>query len=84
MERLSQWITENPVISMWITLISLIGVLVTVIAWIMQIKDRKHKAIYYTISSNVLVDNEISELDVIKVLFQEKEVSTIAVSNWWK
>lgn len=48
MNRLTQWIADNPVITTWITLISLIGVVITVIALIMQIRDKKRKIIYYT------------------------------------
>lgn len=43
MNRLTQWIADNPVITTWITLISLIGVVITVIALIMQIRDKKRK-----------------------------------------
>lgn len=32
MNRLTQWMADNPVITTWITLISLIGVVITVIA----------------------------------------------------
>lgn len=32
MNRLTQWMADNPVIRTWITLISLIGVVITVIA----------------------------------------------------
>lgn len=81
MEKVTQWIAENPVISTWITLISLLGVIITIIALILQIKDKKRRAIYYTMASNVLIDNEVSKIEGIKVLFNEKEVSTIVVSN---
>ncbi len=47
MNRLTQWIADNPVITTWITLISLIGVVITVIALIMQIRDKKRKIICF-------------------------------------
>ena len=50
METLTKWIAENPVVTTWITIISLLGVAITVIALILQVKDKKRKAIYYTIN----------------------------------
>lgn len=47
MNRLTQWIADNPVITTWITLISLIGVVITVIALIMQIRDKKRDNLFY-------------------------------------
>lgn len=81
MSALTQWIADNPVVTTWITLISLLGVLVTVIALILQIRDKKRRAIYYTISSTTLVDGEVSQIKGIKILFQDKEVSTVAIST---
>lgn len=81
MNALTQWIADNPVVTTWITLISLIGVLVTVIALILQIRDKKKRAIYYTITSTILVDDEVSQINGIKILFQEKEVSTVVIST---
>lgn len=78
---LTQWIEDNPVVTTWITLISLLGVLITVIALILQIKDKKRRAIYYTITSTVLVDDEVSQINGIKILFQDKEVSTVVIST---
>ncbi|MDN0032389.1 hypothetical protein QVN85_05690, partial [Oscillibacter valericigenes] len=45
------------------------------------IKDRKRKIICYYISSNVLLDNAISCIEGIKVLFHNKEVHTVVVST---
>ena len=81
MEKLTQWITEHPVVTTCVTLISLIGVLLTAIALILQIRDKKKRAIYYTIASTVLIDNKVSAIDGIKILFQDNEISTVAVSN---
>lgn len=81
MNRLTQWIADNPVITTWITLISLIGVVITVIALIMQIRDKKRKIICFIKNSNVLLDNTISCIDGIKVFFHQDEVSTIAVTT---
>lgn len=81
MESLTQWIAEHPVVTTWITLISLIGVLITIIALILQIKDKKRRAIYYTMVSTVLIDNEISQIEGIKILLHNKEVSTVGISN---
>ena len=71
MNRLTQWIADNPVITTWITLISLIGVVITVIALIMQIRDKKRKIICFIKNSNVLLDNTISCIDGIKVFFHQ-------------
>ena len=81
MEALTQWIADHPVVTTWITLISLIGVLVSIIALFLQIRDKKRRAIYYTVMSTVLIDNEISQIDGIKILFHNKEVSTVGISN---
>lgn len=81
MEALTKWIAENPVVTTWITIISLVGVVITIIALIMQIKDKKKRAIYYTINSTILVDNEVSRIDGIKILFQDKEIETVVVSK---
>lgn len=81
METLTQWIAEHPVVTTWVTLISLIGVLITIVALILQIRDKKRRAIYYTIVSTVLIDNEISQIDGIKILFHNKEVATVGISN---
>lgn len=81
MNRLTQWIAENPVITTWITLISLIGVVVTVIALIIQIRDKKRKVMYYIKNSNILLDNDISCIEGIKVFFYNDEVNTIAVTT---
>lgn len=81
MYRLTQWIAENPVITTWITLISLIGVVVTVIALIIQIRDKKRKVICYIQNSNILLDNAISCIEGIKVFFYKEEVNTIAVTT---
>lgn len=59
MNALTQWIADNPVVTTWITLISLLGVLITVIALMLQIGDKKRRAIYYTITSTILVDDEV-------------------------
>ena len=85
MEWLTQLIEKYPVVTTWITLISLFGVLITIIALILQIKDKKRRAIYYTISSTVLIDNEISQIEGIKILFQDKKVDTVEISsiNLW-
>lgn len=81
MERLTQWITEHPVVTTWVTLISLMGVILTAIALILQIKDKKKRVICYTVASTVLIDNMVSAIEGIKILFQNDEVSTVAVSN---
>lgn len=81
MEALTNWIANNPVITTWITIISLLGVIITVIALILQVKDKGRKAIYYTITSTVLVDNEVSQIDGIEILFHDKKVNTVAISN---
>ncbi len=81
MEALTKWIAENPVVTTWITIISLLGVIVTVIALILQVKDKKRKTIYYTINSTVLVDNEVSRIDGIKILFHDKKVDTVVISK---
>ena len=81
MEALTNWIAENPVVTTWITIISLLGAIVTVIALILQVKDKKRKTIYYTINSMVLVDNEVSRIDGIKILFHDKKVDTVVISK---
>lgn len=81
MEGLTKWIAENPVVTTWITVISLVGVVFTITALILQIRDKKKKAIYYTIVSTVLVDNEVSQLERIKILFDNEEVGTVVISN---
>ena len=81
MDALTNWIAENPVVTTWITIISLVGVVITIIALILQIKDKKKRAIYYTINSTVLVDNEVSRIDGIKILFHDKEIETVVVSK---
>lgn len=81
MNALTQWIANNPVVTTWITLISLVGVLITVVALILQIRDKKRRAIYYTVTSTILVDDEVSKINGIKILFQDKEISTVAIST---
>lgn len=81
MNRLTQWIADNPVITTWITLISLIGVMITVIALFIQIRDKKRKVICFIKSSNILLDNAISCIEGIKVFFYKDEVNTIAVTT---
>lgn len=81
MNELTAWITENPVVSTWITVISLLGVVVTVIALIMQIKDKKRRAIHYIITSTVLVDKKLSQIEGIKILYQDKKVDNVAISE---
>lgn len=81
MDRVTQWIADNPVISTWITFISLFGVIITVVALLIQISDKKRRAVFYTMTSNVLLDNEISQIEGIKVLFNEEIVDTIVISN---
>lgn len=81
MGALTKWIAENPVVTTWITIISLAGVVITIVALILQIKDKKKRAIYYTINSTVLVDNEVSRIDGIKILFHDKEIETVVVSK---
>lgn len=81
MEALTKWIAENPVVTTWITIISLVGVVITIIALILQIKDKKKRAIYYTVNSTVLVDNEVSRIDGIKILFHDKKIDTVVVSK---
>lgn len=48
---------------------------------ILQIRDKKRRAIYYTITSTTLVDDEVSQINGIKILFQDKEISTVAIST---
>lgn len=81
MEALTNWIANNPVITTWITAISLLGVIITVIAFILQVKDKGRKAICYTITSTILVDNEVSQINGIKILFHDKKVNTVVISN---
>lgn len=81
MEALTKWIAENPVVTTWITIISLIGVAITIVALFLQIKDKKKRAIYYTINSTVLIDNEVSRIDGIKILFHDREIETVVVSK---
>lgn len=81
MGALTQWISEHPVVGTWITIISLLGVLITVIAFIMQVRSKRKRAVSYTIASTVLIDNKVSAIDGIKVLFQDEEVTTVTVSN---
>lgn len=81
MNELTKWIAENPVVTTWVTMISLIGVLITIVALILQIKDKKRRAVYYTMSSTILVNNEVSQIDGIKILFKDKEIDTVAISN---
>ena len=78
MDKLTQWIADNPVISTWITLISLIGVVITIIALVIQIRDKKRKMIHYTMTSNLLVGHTISKIDGIKVLFKDEEVNSVS------
>ena len=79
--ELTKWISENPVVTTWITIISLVGVVGTLIALILQIKDKKKKAIFYTLSTTVLVDNEVSKIEGIKILFNDEPVSTVVISG---
>lgn len=81
MDTLTQWIANNPVVTTWITLISLIGVLITAIALILQIKEKKRIAIFFTITSTILVDSELSQIDGVKILFNDNEVSTVVISK---
>lgn len=81
MDILIKWITQNAAVTTWITLISLFGVLITIVALILQVKEKKRKAIYYTINSTVLVGNEVSKIEEIKVLFQDKKVDTVIISK---
>ena len=81
MNELTKWIAENPVVTTCITMISLLGVVITIIAFILQIRDKKRRAIYYTMSSTILVDNEVSQIEGIKILFRNKEIDTVVISN---
>lgn len=81
MKELTQWITAHPEVSTWITIISVFGVIVSLIALILQIKDKKKRAVYYNIASTVLIDNKVSAIEGIKILFQNKEITTVSVSN---
>lgn len=81
MSRLTQWIADNPEVTTWITLISLLSVCVALIAFIIQVKDRKRRILCYYINSNVLLDNAISCIEGIKVLFHNEEVQTVVVST---
>lgn len=78
---ITKWIQAHPNVSTAIIIITIIGFIITIIALVLQIKDKKRKSIFYNITSNTLINNEISGIEGIKVLFAEEEVKTIVVST---
>ena len=81
MDKFAAWVSENPVVSAWITIISLIGVIITVIALILQVKDKKRKAIYYMITSNIILEKKVSQIEGVEVRFKGEDVNNIVASS---
>jgi len=81
MSQLIQWLSNNPVVSVWITIISSIGFLVTVTAFVVQMKDRRKKILCYTISSTLLFDKCISQIDGVSLFYQNAPIESLSVSN---
>lgn len=81
MEKFATWIAENPNVSAWITIISLFGVLITVVALILQVKDKKRRVIYYMITSNVILEKKVSQIEGVEVRFKGEEVGNIVATS---
>ena len=78
---LTHWIENHPDISTIIYVLTVIGFVISLIAFRIQLKERKRKQISYSVNSNVLINDEISNIEGIEVLYKNKPVKTIVVSN---
>jgi len=81
MSQIYEWFSNNPIASFWITIISLAGVLMTITAFIVQMRDRRKKALCYTASSTVLLDNKISQIEGISINYHDTPIESLAVSE---
>ena len=78
---ITRWIENHPDISTIIYFITVIGFIITLVAFRIQLKERKRMQLSYSVNSNILINDEISSIDGVDVLYQNKQVNTIVVSN---
>lgn len=78
MDAIANWIAENPYFTATGLFASFLGLIIAIIVPIIQ---RKRKQLYYTVSTTQLVNENISHIKDIEILFCGKQVNQLSVTN---
>lgn len=81
MTQIYNWVSNNPAVSVWITIFSVISGIITIRAYSVQMKDRRKKTLCYTVSSTILLDNKVSQIEGISVNHQNTQINSLTVSE---
>lgn len=78
MDKFVNWVAENPYWAFAGLIATFLGLLVSIGALIIQ---RKRRALFYSISTTVLIENRISKIDGIEVLYHNKKIDSILITT---
>lgn len=78
METVANWISENPYIAAGGLIATFLGLLIAIITPIIQ---RKRKQLHYTISTTSLVEEKISNIKNVEILFSGEKIQKLSVTN---
>lgn len=78
MDTIANWIANNPYLTAAGLLSTFLGLILAIIVPIIQ---RKRKQLYYTVSTTQLVNENISHIKDIEILFCGKQINELSVTN---
>lgn len=78
MDAIANWIAENPYFTAAGLFATFLGLIIAIIVPIVQ---RRRKQLYYTTSTTQLVNENISNIKDIEILFCGKQINQLSVTN---
>lgn len=76
-----EFFLNNPVVSAWISIISVFGIFITIIGFIIQLKDKERKSISYYKDTTKLISNKISSISKLKIEYNNEPISDLSITN---
>lgn len=78
METIAKWISDNPYLTAAGLFATFLGLIIAIITPIIQ---RKRKQLYYTVTTTPLVEEKISSIKNLEILFSGKRIEKLCVTN---
>lgn len=78
MEKIVNWISNNPYLAAAGLLVTFLGFIWGIVATIVQ---RERKQLYYTFSTTQLVEEELTAIRDMEILFRGEHIDTLSVTN---
>ena len=78
MNAIAQWIANNPYLTAAGLFATFLGLIIAIVTPIFQ---KKRKQLYYTVSTTQLVEEKVSKIDGVEILFHGSYINRLSVSN---